>query len=133
MTANIKTFDMDTAKLIAEATVEAVLAAGNVGDPTGNPQLNAILGLLLQERKEFIEWRKKQEEQFRKFEAELAENTKVTKAVESTVAAGKLLTWGIKWIAGIALAVSTLYTVFYMATHGGALPGSSGPVISPTP
>jgi hypothetical protein len=37
----------------------------------------------------------------------------------------KVLGWlgtGLKWVGGIALACTTIYTALYMATHGGQLP-----------
>ena len=62
--------------------------------------------------------------------AELAANTAVTNDVRAILAAAKgaftVLGWlgvVIKWVGGIATAVAAIYTIFYMATHNGRLPG----------
>lgn len=62
--------------------------------------------------------------------AELVANTATTTEVRDLLAAlkggMKVLEWlgkAARWAGGIALAVSAIYTVIYMATHGGNMPG----------
>ena len=65
-----------------------------------------------------------------RLEIGLAENTAVTHEVRDLLTAFKggfrVLGWlgtGLKWVSGIAIACTTIYTALYMATHGGTLPG----------
>lgn len=62
--------------------------------------------------------------------AELAANTAVTQEVRGILTAAKgaftVLGWlglVIKWVGGIATAAIGIYTIIYMATHNGRLPG----------
>lgn len=62
--------------------------------------------------------------------AELAANTVVTHEVRGILVAAKgaftVLGWiglVVKWVGGIATALAAIYTIFYMATHNGRLPG----------
>lgn len=61
---------------------------------------------------------------------DLAANTATTTEVRDLLAAFKggmkVLEWlgrAARWVGGIAAALTAIYTVFYMATHGGDLPG----------
>lgn len=61
---------------------------------------------------------------------DLASNTATTTEVRDLMDAikggMKVLEWlgkAARWAGGIAIAVSAIYTVFYMATHGGNMPG----------
>jgi hypothetical protein len=63
-------------------------------------------------------------------ETELAANTAVTHEVRDLLTAFKggfrVLGWlgtGLKWVGGLATACVAIYTVGYMLTHGGNLPG----------
>lgn len=72
-------------------------------------------------------------ERITNIETSLEANTAVTHEVRDLLDAFrggfKVLGWlglGLKWLGGIATACVALYTVFYMLTHGGNLPGDKG-------
>lgn len=88
------------------------------------------LPLTIEQRLEAIEERlDKGSERMKLMDNAIAENTEVTKAVHELMIAGKV---GFKvagwigviagWIGKIALAVSAVWGVVYMATHGGQPP-----------
>lgn len=65
-----------------------------------------------------------------RLEAGLEENTAVTTQVRDLLTAFqggfKVLGWlgtGLKFVGGLAVACTAIYTALYMATHGGQLPG----------
>lgn len=64
-------------------------------------------------------------------ETELTTNSKVTVEVRDILSTAKgafkffgILGLVIKWVGGIAAACTSLYVLFYMATHGGKPPGA---------
>jgi hypothetical protein len=73
--------------------------------------------------------RRQQGERMTQIEELLAENTQMTAQMLDVVKAVKggirVLGWigvAAKWLAGLAAAVAAIYTLIYMATHGGSKP-----------
>jgi hypothetical protein len=138
MTERRQVIDADTAKKIAEDAAHIAVERYRTCPPALAGCLPTAchdkFEALLREQESAQKWREAQEERLIKIDAALAENTSVTKTIQSAVTAGRVFTMVIRWVGVIAAAAGAIWGVIYMAMHGGQPPGG-GPIgpIGPTP
>ena len=96
---------------------------------TSNEVLTAQISELAVGQMQAARERQQQSLRMTQIEDLLAQNTAMTAQMLDVVKAVKggikVLGWigvGAKWLAGIAAAVTAIYTLIYMATHGGSKP-----------
>jgi hypothetical protein len=55
-------------------------------------------------------------------EQAVEDNTQLTREIRDAVTAGRVATKVVKWLGGLAIALSALYALYYQLTHDGRLP-----------